>query len=62
MSREKIRSILGRQFGSKTALARRLGVTPNAISVWLSGRTVSARIAAAAELAAKEILERDGAA
>jgi predicted transcriptional regulator len=56
MRRTEIRTVLGRHRGSKSRIATELGVSQAAISVWLSGRSKSKRIADAAGKLAVELL------
>jgi len=59
MRRTEIRRVLDRHRGSKIGIARTLGVSHSAVSVWLRGRTTSARIAAEAEKVARELVEAE---
>ncbi len=54
--RKEIRKLFRRHRGTASALARELGVGPNAISQWLRGRTVSAKIKDAAERMATRLM------
>jgi predicted transcriptional regulator len=51
--------VLSRHKGSKSRLAGELGISQSAISVWLAGRMKSARVAAAAEKLAVELMSAE---
>lgn len=57
MSRAKIARILRKNRGAIRDLAKDLEVSHAAVSLWLSGKTKSDRIAAAAELRARVLEE-----
>lgn len=59
MRRVEIRTVLNRNKGSKQRLASELGISASAVSIWLSGRSKSARVAAAAEKLASELLSNE---
>lgn len=59
MRRTEIRKVFRRHKGAVARLAEQLGVTHSAVSIWLSGRSKSARIAAAAERRALELLDAE---
>lgn len=59
MRRTEIRKVFRRHKGSVSRLAEQLGVTHSAVSIWLAGRSKSARIAAAAEQRALELLDAE---
>lgn len=56
MRRTEIRAVLSRNKGSKTMLAKSLGVSLTAVTLWLAGKMTSARIAAAAERLAMDLV------
>jgi hypothetical protein len=64
MRRTEIRAVLSRHKGAKTKLAKSLEVSLTAVTLWLGGKTTSAKIAAAAERMALELVagEREAAA
>jgi predicted transcriptional regulator len=64
MRRTEIRAVFNRNPGSKTKLAKSLGVSLTAVTLWLGGKMTSARIAAAALALALELVagEREAAA
>lgn len=59
LRRVQIREVLHRHAGSIQSLAAELGITRNAISMWLSGRTKSKRVAEAAERRALALLDEE---
>ena len=60
LSRKEIRQIFQRHRGAALALSKELGVSHTTMSLWLRGKTVSARIAEAAQTRAHELLELEG--
>lgn len=58
--RRKIRKLFRANRGSIVAIARELGVTSTSVSLWLSGRMKSARIAGACERFALALQNREG--
>lgn len=64
LRRTEIRKILRRHKGSIQRIADSLQVSHSAVSIWLAGKTTSARVAAAAERMALELVagEREAAA
>lgn len=58
MRRTEIRAVMNlpKHKGCKARLAETLGVSPTAITLWLAGKMTSARIAAAAEALAIELV------
>lgn len=57
ISREEISDILRRHKGSIVQVADSLGIRGTGVSLWLDGKTTSARIAEAAEKKARELLK-----
>lgn len=59
MRRTEIRTVLRRHKGSVVQIARDLGVSHASVSMFLAGRSKSARIAVAAEKLANELLTNE---
>jgi predicted transcriptional regulator len=61
LNRDEIARILVRHAGSKAEVARRAGVKPNAVSMWLAGGP-NANVEAVAKAHALELLDKEEAA
>jgi len=59
LRRTEIREILGRHKGSKSELAGSLGVSRQAVTLWLAGKTTSERIAEAAKRMAERLSKQE---
>lgn len=59
LTRKQIRSVLANNRGSAAALAKEIGVTHGALSLWLKGKSTSKNIAQAAQTKASQILEQE---
>lgn len=60
-SRPEIRKIFKRNFGAAMAVAKALDISHVSVSLWLKGKTTSARVAEACEAKALELLAEEGA-
>lgn len=58
MTRAEIRKLFRANPGSVVDVARRLGITHVTVSLWLRGKTTSARVEQAAREKALELIER----
>lgn len=59
LRRVQIRDILQRHNGSIKSIANDLGITSQAVSLWLAGRSTSKRVAEASERKALALLEEE---
>jgi transcriptional regulator with XRE-family HTH domain len=59
LRRTEVRTILKRNRGSIKAIADDLGITITTVGDWMRGKTTSARVAAAAQAKALELLEAE---
>lgn len=59
LKRTDIRKVLQRHTGSISQVARDLGISHVSVSLWLKGRSTSARIADAANSKALQLLDKE---
>lgn len=59
LKRTEVREILKRHPGSISTIADELGVTTTTVSMWLRGKTTSARIETACHKRAHEFLQQE---